>query len=116
MNTASTVPFQPQPHLSSAEQLRAQLRVWNLDEELDVRENAQGLLSVFSSDGGMDWPDEWAPDGDDLFEPFEIANFLERVAQAGQSIRTQDAGGARMIYLSARTVAVNADHMLGQPG
>lgn len=113
MDTASTLPFLPCSHLATAEQLQAQLRTWNLADELGVREDSQGMLSVYTLSGSLDWPSEWTPEGDDLFEQFEIADFLERVARAGQSVRTQDAGGARMIYLSSRTAATSPARKLG---
>ena len=98
MSIASTAPFQP---LSKAS-LRDQLIAWNLLEDLAVREESDGKISVYALDGARSWPYEWTPNGDDVFEAFELSVFLAKVAQGGQSIQTDDAGGSRRIYVSTR--------------
>ena len=103
MSIASTAPFQPlKQHPLNSHALREELIAWNLLEDLAVREEGDGKISVYALDGARSWPYEWTPNGDDVFEAFELSVFLSKVAQGGQSIHTDDAGGARRIYVSTR--------------
>ena len=103
MSIASTAPFQPlkqQP--LNAHALRDQLIAWNLQDDLAVKTESDGKISVYAREGAQSWPYEWTPNGDDVFEAFELADFLSKIARGGQSIQTDDAGGSRRIYVSTR--------------
>lgn len=100
---AITAPFFPQDKTT----LRNQLTEWNLEEDLDFREEDEGQISVYAKGGATTWPAEWTPDGGDEFETFEISDFLHKVAQPGQTIRTHDSGGTHGVYIS-RGVAASA--------
>jgi len=99
MIIATTAPFTPQANVD----IEAKLLDWNLSEDLAVKQEANGCISVYALGGATSWPYEWTPNGDDLFETFELATFLDLVAKSGQMIKVQDSEGSREIYLSART-------------
>ena len=101
-NIASTAAFFPH----NKNTLRQQLVEWNLADEIDFREEEEGQIVVFAKDSTL-WPQEWTPEQDEIFEAFEIADFLHMVAQPGQTIRTFDSQGARGVYIS-RGVAATA--------
>lgn len=93
---ATTEPFLPKNKDAIAQQLLS----WNLSEDLGIRDEGDGYISVYAKEGATSWPVEWTPEGDDLFEDFEIGAFLREVAQEGQSISTHDSGGTLGVYIS----------------
>lgn len=94
---ATTAPFLP----LDVDALKTQLTAWNLTEDLAIRHEPEGQISVYALGGATSWPMEWTPQGDDVFEGFEISDFLHQVAQPGQSIAHHDSGGAGRCYISA---------------
>ena len=97
---ASTEPFFPK----NKDAIFNQLLLWNLSEDLAVRDEGEGYISVYAKEGATSWPVEWTPEGDDIFEDFEISDFLREVAEEGQSISTHDSQGRQGVYVSREVI------------
>jgi hypothetical protein len=93
--SAQTSLFKPKTGLD----LSALLLDLSLSEDLGFNTAADGQVSFYALEGAQSWPYEWTPKRDEVFEEFDIEQFLSLTAQGGQEIEATENGQTLVITL-----------------